>query len=164
MTNLAHSLFKQISVRLNNTLISLQTDTYAYKALFDTVLNHDRDDGETILRPQGWYNSLDPPKGTLTANQLDVTHADHATLPETQQAVLKKMRTEYDEYASKTHVLRFKPYIEVFHLNKLLVPGVQMGIQLYFNSPDVFMVRYRGTDTLRLDKRPTSRSSCFCAR
>ena len=31
VNNFAHSLFKQISVRLNNTLISPQTDTYSYK-------------------------------------------------------------------------------------------------------------------------------------
>ena len=150
VTNFAHSICKQISVRLNNTLISSQTDTYAYKALFDTILNHDRDDGETILRPQGWYNGLNPPTTALTVNQLDFTHADFAALPDTQQTVLKHMRAEYGEYAGKTHVLRFKPYIEVFHLSKLLVSGAQMGIQLYFNSPDFFMVRYRGTDTLRL--------------
>ena len=60
------------------------------------------------------------------------------------------MREEYSQYPGKTHMLRFKPMIEVFHLSKLLVPQVQIGIQLFFNSPDFFMIRYRGTDTLRL--------------
>ena len=32
INNIAHSLFKQISVRLNRTLISPQMDTYYYKA------------------------------------------------------------------------------------------------------------------------------------
>ena len=149
--NFAHSLFKQISVRFNNTLISPQTDTYAYKALIDTVLNFDRDDGETILKPQGWVNGLNPPIGQLTANQLDVAHVDHAALPESERFALKQMREEYDEYVNKTHVLRFKPMIEVFHLSKLLVPQVQIGIQLFFNTPDFFTIRYRGTDTMRLN-------------
>ena len=35
--------------------------------------------------------------------------------------------------------MRFTPNIEVFHLNKLLVPGVQIGIQMYFNSPNLFV-------------------------
>ena len=150
VNNLAHSLFKQISVRLNNTLISPQTDTYAYKAFVDQVLNFDRDDGETILKPQGWTNGLNPPVGALSANQLDVTHTDHAALPESQRYALKQMREEYDQYVGKTHVLRFKPMIEVFHLSKLLVPQVQIGIQLFLNSPDFFTLRYRGTDALRL--------------
>ena len=58
VNNIAHSLFKQISVRLNNTLISPQTDTYHLKAYLETLLNYNRDDGETILRPQGWINSV----------------------------------------------------------------------------------------------------------
>ena len=61
VNNLAHSLFKQISVRLNGTLISPQTDTYHYKAIIETLLNYDREDGETVLKPQGWYNNIDFP-------------------------------------------------------------------------------------------------------
>ena len=151
VNNLAHSLFKQISVRMNNTLISNQTDTYAYKAMLDTALNFDRDDGDTILKPQGWVNGLNPHTGALTANQLDVTHNDHKALPETERFALKQMREEYGQYAGRTHVLRFKPMIEVFHMSKLLVPQVQLGIQLFFNAPEFFTIRYAGADTLRLN-------------
>lgn len=59
--NLAHTLFKQINVRFNGTLISPQTDTYHYKSYIETLTNYDRDDGETILQPQGWYNAVDFP-------------------------------------------------------------------------------------------------------
>ena len=76
--NLAHPLFKQINVRLNGTLISPQTDTYHLKAYLETILNHDRDDGDTILTPHGWYNCLGVPNDgdadELTANKLDPTH------------------------------------------------------------------------------------------
>ena len=53
--NFIHSLFKQINVRLNGTLISPQTDNYHHKAFIDTVIHNDRDDGETILKPEGWF-------------------------------------------------------------------------------------------------------------
>ena len=53
VNNIPHSIFKQISVRLNGTLISPQTDTYHYKAYIETLLNYNRDDGETVLKPQG---------------------------------------------------------------------------------------------------------------
>ena len=36
--NLAHTLFKQINVRLNGTLISPQTDTYHLKAYIETAV------------------------------------------------------------------------------------------------------------------------------
>ena len=51
--NFIHSLFKQINVRLNGPLISPQTDTYHHKAFIDIVIHNDRDDGKTILKPEG---------------------------------------------------------------------------------------------------------------
>ena len=43
------------------------------------------------------------------------------------------------------------PHIEVFHLNKLLVPNVQIGIQMYFNPPALWTLRYDGAVNYRLD-------------
>ena len=140
--NLAHTIFKQISVRLNGTLISPQTDTYHYKAYLEALLNYNRDDGETVLKPQGWYNALDFP-AQLTANNTDTEgdgHAGFQALSPNQQASVKLMKAEQDNYTGgKRHVLRFTPDIEVFHLNKLFVPGVQIGIQMYLNSPNLFL-------------------------
>ena len=57
-----------------------------------------------------------------------------------QQASVKLMKVEQSNYTDgKRHVLRFTPHIKVFRLNKLLVPGVQIGIQMYFNSPNLFL-------------------------
>ena len=145
VNNLAHSLFKQISVRLNGTLISPQMDTYHSKAYPETLLNYDRVDGETALKPQGWYNGIDLP-ATLMANNVDTAanagagHNDFQRLSTNQQANVKLMKEEKANYTEgKTHVLRFRPHIEVFHLNKLLVPSVQIGIQMYLNQPDLFL-------------------------
>lgn len=38
----------------------------------------------------------------------------------------------------------------MFHLSKLLVPGVQIQIDMYFNSPAVWTMRWDGARTLRL--------------
>ena len=126
VNNIAHSLFKQISVRLNNTLISPQTDTYHYKAYLETLLNFNRDDGETILKPQGWVNYANWPNA-LTANQLDnaTPHADFEALtPKTKNFVLD-LRGEITKYAGGvTRTLIMVRHIEVFHLNKLLIPQV----------------------------------------
>ena len=90
--NLAHTLFKQINVRMNGTLISPQTDTYHLKAFIETILNHDRDDGTTILTPEWWYNSLDVPDNgegdEYTANMLDPAHNDHLTLSDEKKALV----------------------------------------------------------------------------
>ena len=86
VNNLAHTLFKQINVRLNSTLISPQTDTYHLRAFIETVLNYDRDDGETILAPASCYNdinTIDDGEGDdMTPNRFNPTHNDYKALSE----------------------------------------------------------------------------------
>ena len=43
-----------------------------------------------------------------------------------------------------------RPYLEVFHLSKLLIPGVQIQMEMYFNAPDLWTIRWDGARTLRL--------------
>ena len=70
VNNLAHSIIKQIDLQLNGTLISPQSDTYHYKAYLETLLNYDREDGKTVLGPQGWFNQVDfPPQWTANNRQ-----------------------------------------------------------------------------------------------
>ena len=151
VNNLAHTLFKQINVRLNGTLISPQTDTYHLKAFIETILNHDRDDGKTILTPEGWYNDLDVPDDgdgdEYTANMLNPAHADFEALSDEKKA-LSLSRVQFLDGGSVT--MRFRPYLEVFQLSKLLVPGVQLQIDMYFNDPAVWTMRWAGVRTLRL--------------
>ena len=152
---LVHTLFKQINVRLNGTLISPQTDTYHLKAFIEAVLNHDRDDGKTILAPEGWYNTLDVPDDgdadEYTANQLNTGHADFRALSDEKKA-LPLSRVQFLGGGRVT--LRFRPYLEVFHLSKLLVPGVQIQIDMYFNDPTMWTIRWAGANTLPLYPSP----------
>ena len=153
VNNIGHSLFKQISVRLNNTLISPQTDTYHYKAYLETLLNFNRDDGETILKPQGWVNYVNWPNAR-TANQLNVAgpHADFEALAPKDQTFVRDLRGEITKYAAGvTRTLIMVPHIEVFHLSKLLIPQVQIGIQMYFNPVELWSLRYAGAVAFRLD-------------
>ena len=149
VNNIAHSIFKQISVQLNGTLISPQTDTYHYKAYIETLLNYNRDNGETVLKPQGWFNAIDLPDD-LTANQLNEAHSDFKALSDEYQHVVKTLELENAKYAAKKRLFCFVPHIEVFHLSKLLVPNMQIGIQMYFNSPAWWTMRYHGAIAFRL--------------
>ena len=93
--NLIHSLFKQINVRFNGTLISPQTNTYHRKPFIDAVIHNDRDDGETILKPEGWFNRLtcrDASGTGLTVNQLNVAHNDHKALSVDEQNWIKAIK------------------------------------------------------------------------
>ena len=139
--NLSHTLFKQISMRLNGTLISPQTDTYHYKAYLETLLNYNREDGETVLKPQGWFNQLDfPVEWTANNTDTDTPHANYRALPANQKAALSASKSQMTNYTDgKTHLLVFQPHLEAFHTGKALVPQVEIRMRLHFNSPDLFL-------------------------
>ena len=145
VNNLAHSIFKQIDLHLNGTLISPQSDTYHYKAYLENLINYDRTDGNTVLKPAGWYNAIDSPP-EWTANNIDTSsnsgagHSDYQNLPANHKAALAAMVAETVEYAGgKTRALVFKPHLEVFYMGKAMVPGVEIKMKFHFNSPNLFL-------------------------
>ena len=147
VNNFAHSLFKQINVRLNSTLISPQTDTYHYKAFIETVLNYDRDDGETILVPVGWKNFLSILALRKDRQKIQLHYADFKALSEDYKSVAH-LKNHF--LSSKKITLRFKPFLEVLNLSKLLVPGVQIQMEMYFNDPAVWSMRWDGAASIIL--------------
>ena len=138
---MAHSIIKQIDLQLNGALISPQSDTYHYKAYIETLLNFDREDGKTVLGPQGWFNQVDfPPR--LTANNINSTtpHNDYRDLSPNHKAALAASIAETANYAGGvTYSLVFTPHLEVFHAGKVLVPGVEIKMKFHFNSPNLFL-------------------------
>ena len=145
VNNLAHSIIKQIDLQLNGTLISPQSDTYHYKAYLETLLNFDREDGKTVLGPQGWFNQVDfPPLWTATntdtAANAGAGHAHWVALPANHKGALAAMVAEVAKYAGGvTHSLVFTPHLEVFHTGKLLVPGIEIKMKFHFNGPSLFL-------------------------
>ena len=109
------------------------------------MLNYDREDGKTVLGPQGWFNRLDfPPQ--WTANNTDTAanggagHLDYQRLPANHKGALAAMVAEVAKYAGGvTHSLVFTPHLEVFHTGKLLVPGIEIKMKFHFNSPNLFL-------------------------
>ena len=145
VNNLAHSIIKQIDLHLNGTLISPQSDTYHYKAYLETLLNYDREDGKTVLGPQGWFNQVDfPPEWTATNTNTTANagagHAHWVALSANHKGALAAMVTEVGKYAGGvTHSLVFTPHLEVFHTGKLLVPGIEIKMKFHFNGPSLFL-------------------------
>ena len=102
------------------------------------------------MQPDGWFNGINIPDA-LTANQLDTTHDDFKALPLDTQQQIRDMKTKLAQFVGGNKVIpRFRRYLEVFHLSQLLVPGIQLQIQMYFNTPDMFMVRFAGAKAMRL--------------
>ena len=145
VNNLAHSLFRQINVRLDGALLNDNLNHYHYKAYLETLLNYNRADGETVLVPQGWFNQIDVKEEYTDNNtnleaQAGAGHNDWQALSQNHKDALATQKAELDHYAGgKRRFLRFKPLLEAFQLSKVLVPGVQMNIQFYLNPPSIFM-------------------------
>lgn len=95
-----------------------------------------------MFKPQGWYNAFDFP-GEWTAHNTTTAGDGHAAwqaLSGNHKEALATIKAEQAYYTDgKGHVLRFRPHMEVFQLSKLLVPRVQIGIQMYFNPPNLFL-------------------------
>ena len=66
------------------------------------------------------------------------------------QETVTFIQAENAKNAGKSRVFCFVPHIEVFHLSKLLVPNVAIGIQMYFNLPALWSMRYGGAVNFRL--------------
>ena len=146
VTNMAHSMIKHLSVHVNGVLLEPQTDHYHYKAFFQTILNNSRNDGETSLHPQGWYNDFDL-AALLTADTVDKTHDDYKHLTETQKRGVDAMKNLAVQFTGgKFHTMFFTPNSPLFHTGKLLVPMQEVSIKMYFNDPSVFMLSPAASD------------------
>lgn len=144
-TNLFHTMIKQPSLWLNGTLVTDQTDTYPYLAYLETLLNYGNNASETILKPSGWYKATDYPY-PLTANKMDnvTPHDDYMALSTSAKEAVKgakaaKARLLTTGTASKTFILTGQPHIDVFHLDRLLVPNVEIKIRFDLNQPDFYL-------------------------
>ena len=74
--------------RAKGTLLTEQVDIYHLKAYIQTLLNFDRDDGETILQFQGWRSKINSPV-TYIANNVWTNYAHLDALSANQQASIK---------------------------------------------------------------------------
>ena len=143
VNNLAHTIFKQINLRFNGTLLTEQTDTYAYSAYFQTPLNYFRDDGESFLAPQGRVNFLNVAP-TLTSGGGDDISTTAGYLHNNDN-LLKKLTVPFR--GNNVVRLIMRPYLPAFHMGKIMVPGVEMNFEFHFNSHDFYTWATRNDGT-----------------
>ena len=83
----------------------------------------------------------------MTVSKFNPNHNDYAALSEGRKNMVRSRR---QFLGGKKVTLRLKPFLGVFNLSKLLVPNVQIQMELYFNDPDLWTIRWSGTNTLKL--------------
>jgi hypothetical protein len=113
------SLFSRVDLELNNVLVSDSTNTYPYRAMFETLLHTGKDAQESQYTMSLFYKD--------TAGKMDVT--DPAGLNEG----LKK-RAEFTQ-TSKTVQMRGRLHLDMFQQNKLLLNHVDIMLRLIRSEP-----------------------------
>ncbi len=134
VNNIFHSLFRQCTVFLNNTLVSHDDTNYHYKCFFETILNYGNDAAETHLQNIGWY--LD------RGENID----DISTLAN--NPALGNKRHVFGTHAGYKNVqLIGKLHIDVANIQKYLPPGVDIRISLVKENAAFYMIS-RTNDSL----------------
>ena len=139
-----HSMFRRLDVKLAGTPITDTQDTYHLKAYFQTLLNYNRQEGKSLLKPTGWFNQpsvISPLTETRLADNdrptnVGMRHGDAAN-------EIRKATEPYHDNAYVT--LIFRPYEAPFWSEKVLIPQVEQIYQFYFNEPELFFFGTRMT-------------------
>ena len=119
INNPLHSVIKQFSIRLNGTLITEQSDTYAYRAYIETLLNYDKNAKDTFLTSALYYKD--------TAGNMDEPDPAQATANKKNLGLVA--RSKYT-LGSATLGLIGTPFCDIFHTDRFLVPDVEVKIKL----------------------------------
>ena len=122
-----HSLFSQVDVQLNGRQVSSSSNTYAYRAYLETLLNYGKPAKESQMTASLWYKD--------TATKMDSAGADNIGFTK---------RTTFTAQ-SKTVDLFGRIHADLFHQEKLLIIGVGMHIKMIRSkTPFVLMTNEGG--------------------
>ena len=135
VNNFGHSLFNQMNVSFNGVLMTEQSNAYHQKAYLETIQNYNREEGKTLLAPQGWVNELN------VVDHLTPTNAGNDDEPDVDawsgKPGLVKLTSKL--LGKVFHTFFIKPHIAVFKTGKALVPNVQIDLELYLNENYIFL-------------------------
>ena len=188
VNNIPHSLIKQFLLKCNGTLLTEQIDMYHHKAMLQTLLNYNRQDGDTILQATNglWRNVNDNPE-TYTATNIiapsavarvdvgqpaagggDVNNVlqqvpgndDYVALTDNHKQSILAQKKEGRKLWSgtKEQTLRMRPFSEIFHTDKWILPNTSFEFQFWLNPPEVWCNKIGGAGATNI--RPVTTDDC----
>ena len=116
VNNWMHSLFSQVDVSLNGTLVTPSTNTYAYRAYIETLLSHGVEAKTSQLTSELWYKD--------TAGHMDATNDDN-------KGLLKRKG-----YVASSRIVDMmgRLHVDLFFQDRYLLNGVDVKIRLVQNK------------------------------
>lgn len=142
-TNLGHTLFKQIDLSVNGALVTPQGNNYHHQAYIETLLNYSREEGKTKLVPQGWTNDLNVWRTIARTGGTDDTPNAGAmhTIAPGMYALTQKLQQK------RWYTFTMRPHLPVFTSGRLLVPGVELKMDLHLNPMSQILFQTPNLDT-----------------
>ena len=130
VNNWLHSLFSQVDVYLNDTLVTPSSNTYPFRAYIDTVLSYGAEAKNTQLTSQLWYKD--------TAGHMDATTVDSGNtgLIERQRHIAESRIVE----------MMGRLHVDLFLQDRFLLNGVSVKIRLVRNK-DAFSLMVKTPTT-----------------
>ena len=127
VNNWLHSLFSQVDVYLNDTLVTPSSNTYPFRAYVDTLLSYGAEAKTTQLTSQLWYKD--------TAGHMDATIADGGNTG------LVERRRHISE--SRVVEMMGRLHVDLFLQDRFILNGVSVKIRLV-RSKDAFSLMASG--------------------
>ena len=127
VNNWLHSLFRQVDVYLNDTLVTPSSNTYPFRAYVDTVLSYRAEAKNTQLTSQLWYKD--------TAGHMDATTVNGG----------KTGLIERQRHIAESRIVEMmgRLHVDLFLQNRFLLNGVSVKIRLV-RSKDAFSLMAGG--------------------
>lgn len=158
-----HSCIKQMVILWNGTMVDSTENNYAPRAFIGHCLNYNSEDGETLLKPEGWTNKIDLPDQLTTAkiNYAQAFTAGTSTLAEIfdwwnltyaqQDAVKEAVRLKMKFLDNKVVRFIFKPYSHMFDMPHFLPPFQELRFKFKLNDQAYFNNSHATVNTITLD-------------
>ena len=129
VNNWLHSLFSQVDVHLNDTLVTPSSNTYPFRAYVETLLSYGAEAKKTQLTSQLWYKD--------TAGHMEATQENggNAGLMERRRHIA----------GSRVVEMMGRLHVDLFMQDRFLINGVTVKIRLV-RSKDAFSLMAGGVN------------------
>jgi hypothetical protein len=132
-----HSLWSQVDVFLNDTLITPSNNTYPYRAYLETLLSYGEDAKKSFLQLAMFFKDK--------AGHMDAMHAANTGLRDRRQFINGGRPVE----------LFGRLHVDLFHQDRLLVNGVGMKLRLV-RSKDAFVLHSNDGEQFKINIQDVS--------
>ena len=139
VNNFLQTMIMQMSIKLNNTLVTQQNDTYAYKAYLESLFSYPKSSAESYLTCVLWYKDA--------AGSFDVVETTGGTAG-ADVPFLVASQTFID--GSKILQVQGTPAHALFHTEKYLVGDVTINMRIDLQPEAFCLMSNVGTERMEI--------------